>query len=239
MNNPNIYDPAYVADLFAQMSATYDRMNTVTSFGFSIRWRRQCAAALHLKPGMKVVDLMTGMGEVWPFVLPAIGQTGHLTALDFCAEMTRFAEKRRETYPGFPIQIVQEDALRSSISDGHADAVVSTFGLKTFNQIQLEQLAAEMWRILKPGGTFALVEVSKPRNWLLQQAYLFYLKMMIPMLGKIFLPNPDSYRMLGVYTAAFGDCRAVIPAFEKAGFELQYLSFFGGCATGIAGQKPL
>jgi ubiquinone/menaquinone biosynthesis methyltransferase len=235
--DPNIYDPTFVEALFTQMSGTYDRMNTITSFGFSIRWRRQCTGVLNLQPGMKVVDLMTGMGEAWQFVLPKIGQTGELIALDFCAAMTRFAEKRRELYPRFSIGILQEDALNSSIADNYANAVISTFGLKTFNHHQLEQLSGEIWRILKPGGTFALIEVSKPRHFLLQKPYLFYLKQLIPILGKIFLKNPESYRMLGVYTAEFGDCRQVEAIFKQQGFDVQYMNLFGGCATGITGKK--
>lgn len=235
---PNIYDPVFVEDLFSRMSGTYDRMNTITSFGFSTRWRRQCAAVLDLQPGMKVVDLMTGMGEAWPFVLPKIGATGELLALDFCEAMTRFAEQRRKRYPNYSINILREDALRSSIPDKCADAVIATFGLKTFNRAQLEALALELDRILKPGGTFAMVEVSKPASIWLQKVYLFYLKRIIPILGKIFLGDPESYRMLGVYTFEFGNCRNAKIIFEKQGFEVKFLSFFGGCASGLWGRKP-
>jgi ubiquinone/menaquinone biosynthesis methyltransferase len=239
MKNPetNIYSPRFVEDLFTQMSSTYNRMNSITSFGFSIRWRRQCAAAMPLKPGMKIVDLMTGMGEAWPFVLPKIGPSGELIALDFCAAMTRFAEQRRSHYPGHSIQILQEDALGSSIPDQYADAVISTFGLKTFSEAQLAQLSSEIWRILKPGGTFALIEVSTPRHFMLRSCYIFYLKRIIPILGKLFLPNPESYRMLGVYTTEFGDCRSVKTTFENTGFAVQYRQYFGGCASGIVGTK--
>lgn len=37
----SIYDPDYVKNLFNQMSNSYERMNYITSFGFSIRWRKQ------------------------------------------------------------------------------------------------------------------------------------------------------------------------------------------------------
>lgn len=37
----NIYDPEFVKGLFNRMSNSYERMNFITSFGFSIRWRRQ------------------------------------------------------------------------------------------------------------------------------------------------------------------------------------------------------
>jgi len=236
-NPQNIYNPDFVEQLFSQMSGTYDRVNTITSFGFSVRWRRQCAAALHLQPAMKVIDLMTGMGESWPFVLNKIGREGELIALDFCPEMIHFAKKQKEHFPGFSISILQENALQSSIPDHYADAVISTFGLKTFSPEQLDQLAAEVWRILKPGGTFAMVEVSKPGFWALRYPYLFYLKKVIPKLGKLFLGNPESYRMLGIYTELFENSQLAQKTFKRAGLEVQYLHFFAGCATGIYGTK--
>lgn len=236
-HSPNIYDPNFVEQLFTDMSATYDRMNTVTSFGFSIRWRRQCAALLHLKPGMQVVDLMSGKGEAWPFILPAIGQAGKLTGVDFCAEMTRFALKRQEQFPQHRLQILMEDALASSVPDATADALISTFGLKTFNDEQLAQLAAETSRMLRPGGRFAFVEVSTPDHALLRLPYFFYLRRVIPFLGKLFLGNPETYRMLGIYTEAFGDCRKVVPVFKKAGLKVEYMRFFGGCASAVFGVK--
>ncbi|MBD1426148.1 class I SAM-dependent methyltransferase [Sphingobacterium arenae] len=35
------YEPAFVKKMFNRMSSSYERMNYITSFGFSIRWRRQ------------------------------------------------------------------------------------------------------------------------------------------------------------------------------------------------------
>lgn len=239
MNSPNIYDPAFVETLFSQMSATYNRVNTITSFGFSIRWRRQCVAMTPLKPGMTVVDLMTGMGEAWPWILSKIGKNGALIALDFCPEMIRFAKQQAENRPDYNIQIVQEDALQSSIPNACADAVISSFGLKTFNSEQIEKLAQEIHRILKPGGTFALVEISKPQTILLQSLYLVYLRFLIPFLGKLFLGNPDNYRMLGIYTMRFKNCREAQAIFKQNGLQVDYRNLFGGCASAISGAKPV
>lgn len=37
----NIYNLEYVKGLFNRMSSSYERVNYITSFGFSIRWRKQ------------------------------------------------------------------------------------------------------------------------------------------------------------------------------------------------------
>lgn len=41
-------------------------MNFITSFGFSIRWRRQFLDPLKpTKQKVEIIDLLTGMGETW------------------------------------------------------------------------------------------------------------------------------------------------------------------------------
>jgi ubiquinone/menaquinone biosynthesis methyltransferase len=233
-----IYSPAYVEQLFERMSASYDRVNRITSFGFSTRWRRQCVQSLDLAPGMQVVDFLTGMGEAWPYILSGIGPEGHLTAIDFCPGMIQMAEQRRKQFSGYAIELFTEDALNCSLPDDSADAVVATFGLKTFSKIQIESFASEIWRLLKPGGQFSLVEISRPDNSLLAVPYMFYLKNVIPYLGKILLGDPDGYRMLGVYTENFKNCQSIKDRFERLGFELQLQNFFGGCASSLVGRKP-
>ncbi|MBL7826052.1 MAG: class I SAM-dependent methyltransferase [Saprospiraceae bacterium] len=235
--SPEMYDPGFVTQLFSDMSATYDRMNTITSFGFSIWWRKQCAAQLQLRPGMRVLDLMSGKGEVWPYILPSIGPEGSLIAVDFCADMTRFAQKRRDLFPNIQVEVLVEDALACSVPDNSVDALISTFGLKTFNEAQLERLASETRRMLKPGGVFSFIEVSTPQNPVLRRLYFFYLHRVIPRLGKLFLGNPETYRMLGIYTEAFGNCRGFATIAEQAGLEVRYMNYFGGCASGVSGKK--
>jgi demethylmenaquinone methyltransferase/2-methoxy-6-polyprenyl-1,4-benzoquinol methylase len=58
----DLYDPTAVRELFDEMSDTYERVNLVTSFGFSRRWRRQAVDHLRLQPGETAPRLMTGMG---------------------------------------------------------------------------------------------------------------------------------------------------------------------------------
>jgi demethylmenaquinone methyltransferase/2-methoxy-6-polyprenyl-1,4-benzoquinol methylase len=67
---------------------------------------------------------------------------------------------------------------------------------------------------------------------------MFYLKRMIPLIGRAFLGNPDCYRMLGAYTEAFGSVEHFAVCLERAGIEVTTASYFLGCATGVRGVKP-
>jgi len=72
----------------------------------------------------------------------------------------------------------------------------------------------------------------------LRAAYMFYLKWVIPLIGRLLLGNPDCYRMLGVYTQAFGNATHFAGCLRKAGLEVDPVSYFFGCATGVRGRKP-
>lgn len=233
----DIYEPEYVEILFDRMSESYSRMNNITSFGFSEKWRKQCVSEVDIEKGKMVVDLMTGMGECWKFILKKADSKSKLIGLDFSYEMVQRAEKYRAKLKPHTIEILRENVFGNSIKDESADYVVSGFGLKTFNDNQLRKLAFEINRILKPNGKIALIDISVPKNKVLRIFYLFYLKNVIPLLGKLLLGNPETYKMLGIYTQNFKNSEGVFQIFNNPNFEVEYLSYFFGCATGIKGRK--
>ena len=233
-----IYNPKYVEDLFDKMSSSYARMNTITSFGFSERWRRRFINELEFTPGATVVDLMTGMGECWKYILTENNKVRKLIAIDISPEMVNRAQFTRKKFEKYAVEIRQENVFKNTIEDGKANFVVSGFGLKTFNEGQLKRLAIEIDRILIPGGEFSLIDVSVPGHKALKGLYMFYLGKVIPVLGKLFLKNPESYQLLSVYTNKYKNSRLVLKIFRDHGFEVSYLEYFWGCASGIKGKKP-
>lgn len=233
---PNIYSPEFVSALFDEMSATYGVVNVISSFGFCVRWRRQCVERVSIAPGDTVCDLMAGMGELWPAVARQLDFTGCIRTVDISPVM---CERSRSTAAQIrtPVDIRLGDALRSDLPDSAADVVLSCFGLKTFSRPQLYELALQLERILKPGGCFSCLEISVPSSALLRIPYLFYLTSVIPLIGWAFLGNPDNYRWLGVYTKAFVNCDVFVDACRAAGLVAERQSFFFGCATAVVGRK--
>ncbi|WP_233903071.1 class I SAM-dependent methyltransferase [Stieleria maiorica] len=227
----------FVRQLFNEMSATYGIVNLVSSFGFCRRWRRQCIEQVSYAESLTVVDLMTGMGELCPAIAKRIGPRGKIVAVDNSPVMCGKARQNHDGRLGCDLDVREEDALGSQIPDASVDVVVSSFGLKTFSHEQTVALAHEVHRILKPGGSFSFIEISVPPARWLRVPYLFYLHTLIPIIGRVLMGNPDNYRMLGVYTVAFGDCQSAISAFQQAGLDPSRRSYFFGCATGLVGRK--
>ena len=235
----DLYDPAFVSRLFDEMARTYGVVNLIASLGFARRWRRQCLQSIPIPPNATVLDLMCGMGELCPDLLRMLGPEGRIHALDLSPAMCAEARKLHSTHDPTRLHIIQADALNCPIADESVDVVISTFGQKTFHRQQLIKLGEEVHRILRPGGQFSFLEISVPKFRLLQWPYMAYLHYIIPWIGKLAMGNRENYRLLGVYTDAFQNCRHAVDAFTAAGLHVQYQTYFFGCATGISGWRPL
>ncbi len=232
-----LYDPAYIKELFNSMSVSYERMNYITSFGFSYRWRKQFLKKITLQtPGLEILDLLSGMGETWAPVKDHFSNS-KLTALDFCDGMIAKAKKKNENKFNNTITVVKQDVLNNQLPSDFFDVVVCGFGLKTFNELQLAILAKEVKRVLKPGGQFSFVEVSAPNNKLLNAFYKLHLKHLVPICGKLMLGNPSEYRMLWKYTSNYRNSEKATEIFANAGLLAKHESYFFGCASGISGTK--
>lgn len=237
MPDDTIYESSFVKDLFDEMATTYGMTNLVSSFGFTLRWRRQCVEQVRIRPGDHVLDLMSGQGELWPYIKKSAGAPCTVTAIDFSSTMCRAAAKKAPRYSSLGLTVKEEDVFRHSVLEGSADVVVSSFGLKTFTLEQQVELLARIRRLLKLGGQFSLLEISVPNSKLLRGPYLWYLNRCIPSIGKLCLGNPDNYRLLGEYTGKFGNCHPLYPACEKLGLQATVTELFAGCATVLHGTR--
>jgi ubiquinone/menaquinone biosynthesis methyltransferase len=237
MIDKDIYNPEFVRNLFNEMAGTYDRVNYITSFGFSLRWRRQFISKLRSdNKNLRILDLMTGMGETWNIIQSNFPHST-IDALDYSDVMVSKAKTKVIRYKIENLTVLHDNALASNINDHTYDIVTCAFGLKTFNEEQFEILAKEVSRILKPDGAISFIEISVPKNIILKSLYGFYTGTIIPIIGKLMLGNPENYKMLWRYTVRFKNCDLACKAFKYHNFEISKESYFWGCSTGFTGRK--
>ncbi|WP_262897297.1 class I SAM-dependent methyltransferase [Faecalibacter bovis] len=188
------------------------------------------------KEKLNVIDLLSGLGENWTF-LKRNFPNSNFYALDFSENMINLSKQKADKIFGKNLNLICDNLLDNKLESNSFDIVSCAYGLKTFNEEQLNIIAKEVHRILKPNGKFSFVEVSKPKNKVLLYFYSFYLGKIIPILGKIFLGNPEDYKMLWIYTSKFQSSENVKDIFEKHGLEVNIDKYFGGCASGLNGKK--
>ncbi len=234
-----IYDPAYVKQVFDRCSDKYITFSYLCSMGFTERWRKQCVAALALHPEARTgYDLMAGTGEVWPHLLAANPGIESIVAVDISSGMHRRALERLHAMRSDRVKFIEDDVLSSELPDCSADFVISTFGLKTFNPDQHRQLAGLTARILRPGGRFAFIEASDPKGWWLRWLYLLHLKVVLPLIERLFLRGAQDFAMIGTYSTNFGNASEFAGMLRDAGLKADYRKAFFGCATLACGTKP-
>jgi ubiquinone/menaquinone biosynthesis C-methylase UbiE len=235
----DIYDPNFVKGVFDRCSDRYITFSLICSFGFTERWRQQYVAAMPAlrAGGARGYDLMAGTGEVWPHLLKRFDGIGSITAVDISSGMHRRAMKRLHAHRAHRIEFIEDDVLASDLPSESADFLVSTFGLKTFNPEQHERLAMLIARVLKPGGVFSMIETSDPKGWWLRPLYLLHLKVVLPLIERIFLRGAQDFAMIGTYSTNFGNAAEVATMLRDQGLEVEFSKYFFGCATGVAGRK--
>jgi len=111
----NIYDPDYVRKLFNHMSGSYERMNYITSFGFSIRWRKQFLKKLgNSNECLNVIDLLSGLGENWTFLRKNFPNS-QFSALDFSEQMVEKSREKSQKVFDEKFDLICEDILKSNL----------------------------------------------------------------------------------------------------------------------------
>jgi demethylmenaquinone methyltransferase/2-methoxy-6-polyprenyl-1,4-benzoquinol methylase len=223
--------------LFDGFKAEYSRLTLFASFGLMQLWRTWCAGAAGLRPGATVGDFASGGGECWMPVARRIGPESRIMAIDISDAMIRLQQRRLRTHRGCRVDILQENALHTSLADQTLDHAVGAFGLKTFNEAQLHAFAREVARVLKPDGSFSFLEVSIPPSRLVAVSYVGYLRLVMPLIARAFGVVPESVRMLSVYLESFRDCERACAAFRAAGFDASVRRDYFGCVSWIVGSR--
>jgi demethylmenaquinone methyltransferase/2-methoxy-6-polyprenyl-1,4-benzoquinol methylase len=190
-----------VRRLFDTISPRYDLVNRVMTFGMDVGWRRRTVRELALPVGSRVLDLACGTGDLCRELRAA----GHRpVGVDFSHGMLLAA---RTDAP-----LVEADILRLPVRDASADGATCGFALR--NVVSLEDLFAELARVVRPGGRIALLETSEPDGRLLRLGHRLYFRRVVPAIGGL-LSSREAYAYLPRSTAYLpptGDLLAMLRA---------------------------
>ncbi|MGV3760970.1 bifunctional demethylmenaquinone methyltransferase/2-methoxy-6-polyprenyl-1,4-benzoquinol methylase UbiE [Parapedobacter sp.] len=223
-----------VADMFNNISGTYDFLNHFMSLGIDIVWRKKAIRALKASKPQRLLDVATGTGD---FALEAIKilQPRKVIGVDISSGMLDIA-REKITKKGLEdrFEVALADSEHLPFADGSFDAVTVAFGVRNFEN--LEQGLANIHRVLKPGGKAAVLEFSKPKGFPVKQLYHFYFNHVTPLIGKAFSKDYRAYSYLPESVAQFPDGKQFTDILRHVGFsEAQSRpQTFGICTIYIA-----
>ena len=204
-----------VTQMFNAISNNYDNLNRVISFGIDIKWRKRVVTLLKKKKPNTILDIATGTGDLAINMV----QTGadKIVGLDISPGMlevgkNKILDKKLEN----TIEMILGDSENLPFSENYFDAVTVAFGVRNFET--LEKGLTEIYRVLKPNGTFVVLETSVPTNTLYKQGYRFHSKYILPIVGKIFSKDRSAYTYLSESAAVFPHGENFNNILRKIGF---------------------
>src|SRR3954447_13094557 len=228
----------WVERMFAGIAFRYDFLNHLLSFNIDRGWRRvllrEIASTL-ARTDAKVLDLCCGTGDVL-LDLKKVAKA-EVFGADFCHPMlTRAQSKARQR--GFRALLLEADALKLPVADESFDCIAISFGFR--NLVDYRAGLAELYRVVKGGGRVAILEFSHPPGLLMRMAYSFYLRVLLPIVGRLVSGSREAYGYLPASIAKFPRASQLKIMMVSAGFarsEFQLLT--GGIAALHVGTKPV
>jgi demethylmenaquinone methyltransferase/2-methoxy-6-polyprenyl-1,4-benzoquinol methylase len=204
-----------VTQMFDTISGNYDGLNRVISLGIDVKWRKNVLDIVAKTNPESILDIATGTGDL--AILMAETNAKKIVGLDLSQGMLDVGKKKvEEKNLSNRIDMVLGDSENIPFPDNHFDAITVSFGIRNFET--LEKGLAEIYRVLKPNGTFVILETSVPTKFPFKQGYNFYTKFILPLIGKIFSKDKNAYQYLSTSAANF-------PYGEKLNNILRKVSF--------------
>lgn len=212
-----------VRQMFDRIAGHYDSMNRLMTGGMDLAWRWQVIEHLADYAPRQVADLACGTGDMILMLSRYLPSVREIVGVDLSEGMLAVAAERirRATYAVPVVTLSAENCQELSLATQSVDAVTCTLGIRNFSD-PLQGLR-EMHRILRPGGSLAILELSEPREGLLRQGYNIYAKRLIPWLGQLCAHDRSAYSYLPASITAMPQREEMTALIRRAGFrEVQY-----------------
>jgi demethylmenaquinone methyltransferase/2-methoxy-6-polyprenyl-1,4-benzoquinol methylase len=198
-----------VREMFAQIAPRYDLLNHLLSLQFDRLWRARTAKLLRSilgRPDALVLDLCCGTGDL-ALALSRAGKA-RIIGADFAHPMlvrARFKSQLVPSHSGLPapppLPVFEADALGLPFADASFDLVTAAFGFR--NLANYEAGLREIQRVLKPGGTIAILEFTEPPDGMWGDLYRWYFCKVLPKIGGLISGQQSAYTYLPKSVARF------------------------------------
>lgn len=224
-----------VAQMFDNISHSYDFLNHFFSLGIDKLWRKKSVRLMKAVAPKQILDVATGTGD---FAFEALKLNPEkVTGLDISKGMLKVGrEKIAKRKEESRMQFVHGDSESMPFPDNTFDAVTVGFGVRNFQD--LEAGLREMHRVLAKDGMAVVLEFSKPKRFPMKQLYFAYFRFVMPLLGKAISKDKSAYNYLPESVMAFPEGQDFEDILADAGYrDTRRYPVTGGIATIYTARK--
>jgi len=161
---------------FSNIYKFYDLINKIVTLGFDTKWRKR---AVNLIVGKKILDLGSGTGAAFNLL-----NDFDVTAIDPDEKMLKLNEFKNKF-------VGKAESL--PFQDNSFDSVICSFVWRNLDDTN--KALIEIRRVLKPGGKFILLDMTRPKNKILRYIHFLGTYMVTTLIGLVTL-NLKEYRFL-------------------------------------------
>lgn len=224
--------PAFINTLFDQGAAHYDR---VVDWGFlhsGARYRRSALNRHGLRPGLQMLDVACGTGQVAAAAAQILGSAQTITCLDPSEGMLAVARARLDA------RFVVGRAESLPFPDDSFDFITMGYALR--HVVELEQALGEFRRVLKPGGTLLIMEITKPRSRIGAFLFRLYFGRLYPVLAQFITRSREARAMMEYFWQTMDACvppTSIRADMRGAGLDAVRSRTLAGIFTEYCAQK--
>lgn len=206
---------AFVRRIFDDNARWYEWMVAMPSFGTGYRYRAEALTRHGWREGLRLLDLATGTGVVARAALESTDGKGSVVGVD--PSLGMLLEAR-----GGPMRSRLVEATGTSLPfrNGSFEMVSVGFAMRHFDD--LHAAFTEIRRVLTPGGTLLILEITPPRSRIARAAMRAYMGSVIPLLTLLRTGSRDAAKLMRYYWDTTQHCvppEVILAALREAGFE--------------------
>jgi demethylmenaquinone methyltransferase / 2-methoxy-6-polyprenyl-1,4-benzoquinol methylase len=228
----------FIQDMFDAIAHRYDLLNRLLSLRQDVFWRRAMISAIQASENHTVLDVACGTADVMIELLRQQKRIRRVVGVDFSFNMLQLARaKLTSGESSGEWALAAGNGLCLPFQADTFNAATIAFGIR--NIVDRKSALAEFHRVLRPGGTLAVLELTTPESPVLQGIYLLYFQRILPKIGALFSKHLKAYAYLPQSVIQFPKAVDFAAIMKQAGFgDIKWRHLTLGVATLFVGRKP-
>ncbi len=220
-----------VLEVLEEIIPVYDKVNSVISLGKDSKFREKGITG-RVKEGNAVLDAGSGFGNMSKTALRVCGDNLQITLYDPLQPMLKNTSRLFSKSPILTCGVFEHIPFQDEVFD----VVLCGYSLR--DAISLKIAISEIYRVLKKGGRFIIVDLGKPDHLITRVGVSFYLRIILPVValltaGKVGLKFGTLYDTYKLWPQNKKLESMLLEKFSKVEFE----KAMGGGAIMVAAHK--